>query len=172
MTIREFYACVGGDYEEVMSRLRSEERAARFLRMFPTDPSFESLSVVFPASEMMACGSSISKVPVSGTAPSAPLPSESSRSACPAAENEGQHPGEVSEDSLKIAFRAAHTLKGICLNLGLSRLYGSASAVTEALRAQDAALARSLMPDLRNDYGEVLEALRQLDWPLLASFRL
>ena len=32
------------------------------------------------------------------------------------------------------AFRAAHTLKGIALNLGFTRLFASAMALTEALR--------------------------------------
>lgn len=32
------------------------------------------------------------------------------------------------------AFRAAHSLKGICMNLGLTALGNSASALTEALR--------------------------------------
>lgn len=32
------------------------------------------------------------------------------------------------------AFRAAHTLKGICLNLSLTRLYESSAKLTEALR--------------------------------------
>lgn len=33
------------------------------------------------------------------------------------------------------AFRAAHTLKGVCQNLGFDALYAPASALTEALRA-------------------------------------
>lgn len=33
------------------------------------------------------------------------------------------------------AFRAAHTIKGMCANLGFTRLQTSSSALTEALRA-------------------------------------
>lgn len=35
------------------------------------------------------------------------------------------------------AFRAAHTLKGICMNLSLTKLYTSAHALTEALRGRE-----------------------------------
>lgn len=125
MTIREFYECTGGDYEEVLSRFLSEERTARFLKMFPKDPSFGGVEAVFP-------------------------------------EAAAEMPEDVSEEAVGEAFRAAHTLKGVCLNLGLSRLYQSASAVTEALRAADLRQTRELMPVLRRDYREVMEALGQL----------
>ncbi len=36
---------------------------------------------------------------------------------------------------VKEAFRAAHTLKGVCQNLGFANLYLPASALTETLRA-------------------------------------
>ena len=35
------------------------------------------------------------------------------------------------------AFRAAHTLKGVCLNLGFDRLYETSAALTEDLRGRD-----------------------------------
>ena len=60
------------------------------------------------------------------------------------------------------AFRAAHTLKGVCLNIGLSRLYGLASEVTEALREGDLEAADEKMPALRKDYARTVEAIRQL----------
>ena len=49
------------------------------------------------------------------------------------------------------AFRAAHTLKGVCQNLSLTRLYESASEMSELLRN-------------RQEYGEDLE-------PILARVR-
>lgn len=70
---------------------------------------------------------------------------------------------ELSEAALGEAFRAAHTLKGVCLNLGLMRLYQSANAVTESLRAADAQTTWELMPALRRDYREVMEALEQIE---------
>lgn len=40
----------------------------------------------------------------------------------------------VMEEDYETAFRAAHTLKGVVLNLGLSHLASDSSALTEALR--------------------------------------
>lgn len=38
------------------------------------------------------------------------------------------------EETYEEAFRAAHTIKGICQNLSFTRLYESSSALSEALR--------------------------------------
>ena len=43
MTVEEFYAAVGGDYEGVLGRLRSEERLRKFAVKFLSDPSYEKL---------------------------------------------------------------------------------------------------------------------------------
>lgn len=63
------------------------------------------------------------------------------------------------------AFRSAHNLKGVCLNLSFSTLLHSASAVTEALRegtqTQPDTL-QALYEDLRRDYERVLQAIRDL----------
>lgn len=50
------------------------------------------------------------------------------------------------------AFRAAHTLKGICLNLGFERLFEEASAVTELLRGGDIEKAKKIFPRLKREY--------------------
>lgn len=36
----------------------------------------------------------------------------------------------------EVAFRAAHTMKGVCANLGFDRLYTPAAALTEKLRGR------------------------------------
>lgn len=41
----------------------------------------------------------------------------------------------LKEQNVKEAFRAAHTLKGVCQNLGFSNLYAPAVTLTETLRA-------------------------------------
>lgn len=43
MTLRECYAALGGDYDEVMGRLRSESLVQKFVLKFPADPSFSLL---------------------------------------------------------------------------------------------------------------------------------
>lgn len=61
------------------------------------------------------------------------------------------------------AFRMAHTLKGLCSNLGLGNLEKSASALTEALRNQVADNAPQLLEQVRADHAKVISALEKLD---------
>ena len=103
MTIQECYEAMGGDYNDVVSRLRTEDRIARFLVRILDDQSMNLLV------------------------------------------------NSIADRNLSEAFRAAHTLKGVCLNLSLVRLGGCVSDITEALRN-------------REEYGEDLE-------PLLAAVR-
>ena len=58
------------------------------------------------------------------------------------------------------AFRAAHTLKGLCANLGIQKLYEASSAVTELLRAGDLDGARLGLPTLKKEYDRTLAALK------------
>lgn len=89
MTIRECYEEMGGNYDEVISRLRTDERVLKFLIKVADDGSYELLRK------------------------------------------------SLEERNVPEAFRAAHTLKGICLNLSLTRLGESASQLTEALRGKE-----------------------------------
>lgn len=43
MTVKDCYASIGGDYEGVLGRFRSEERIQRFALKFLTDSSFHDL---------------------------------------------------------------------------------------------------------------------------------
>lgn len=43
----------------------------------------------------------------------------------------------LKEKNVEKAFRAAHTLKGICLNLGFKELYEVSAALTEKLRGRE-----------------------------------
>ena len=63
------------------------------------------------------------------------------------------------------AFRAAHTLKGVCANLGFTALLRSSSAVTELLRQEEDSLPAGLaapMAQLRQDYQQTLSTIRSL----------
>lgn len=71
---------------------------------------------------------------------------------------------EISEE----AFRAAHSLKGVCQNLGFQRLEKTVSAMTELLRkwneAQiDEEQAQLLFDQVSEDYKLVVETIGQLD---------
>lgn len=43
MTLQECYAALGGDYDEVMGRLRTETLIRKFVLKFLSDPSYELL---------------------------------------------------------------------------------------------------------------------------------
>ena len=58
------------------------------------------------------------------------------------------------------AFRAAHTIKGMCQNLDFTRLYRSSSALSEALRHGVTPEAPGLLEQVRADYGQTVEAIR------------
>lgn len=60
------------------------------------------------------------------------------------------------------AFRAAHTLKGVCQNLGLGRLSESSSAVTEALRGGENHVTKEQLERLERDYEMTVAAIRAL----------
>lgn len=115
LTISEFYSRTGGNYQEVISHLADEKRVARFLKMFLSDPSFESLE-------------------------------------------EALEQGNVQE-----AFRAVHTLKGVCLNMGFSGLFEECSKVTEDLRSGNLEAGMQNMPALRQRYRSIVENIGQLD---------
>lgn len=58
------------------------------------------------------------------------------------------------------AFRAAHTLKGVALNLGFKNLGESASELTEVLRKRTFDGADEPFEKVREDYAVVISALR------------
>jgi len=61
------------------------------------------------------------------------------------------------------AFRAAHTLKGITMNMNLDRLAASASALTEDLRGGfPKAPPEALFEKVREDYHVTAETIRTL----------
>ena len=111
MTINECYIALGGNYDDVLGRLRSERLIQKFVLKFLDDKSFETL-----------CSS-------------------------------------MQEENLEEAFRAAHTIKGTCLNLGFTKLGNSSSEITEALRSGDMSGAKDLMEQVRRDYQQTVDAI-------------
>lgn len=62
------------------------------------------------------------------------------------------------------AFRAAHSLKGVCANLGFSRLLDSVYQLTEVLRPQLSSVpeeAVGLLEAVRRDYDITVGAIRR-----------
>ncbi len=111
MTLQECYARLGGDYEDVFSRLRSERLIQKFIIKFLDDGNFDLL--------------------------------------CRSVES-----GDVSE-----AFRAAHTIKGMCQNLSFTALAESDSALTEVLRKVEMENG-ALFAKVKEDYERTVSAIR------------
>lgn len=65
------------------------------------------------------------------------------------------------QGKLETAFRAVHTLKGVCMNLSFDKLYKAASEMTECLRAGDAEGAAKILPKLEKCYEEHIQAIRK-----------
>lgn len=61
------------------------------------------------------------------------------------------------------AFRAAHTLKGVCLNLGFDRLYEVSAELTEKLRGHDTSGTEELFKKVETQYRILTDAIRGMD---------
>lgn len=59
---------------------------------------------------------------------------------------------KVKEDEKEGAFRAIHTLKGVCMNLSFDELYQIANETTELLRTGDLQEAKEKLPALEKCY--------------------
>ena len=112
MTLQECYAAMGGNYEEVLGRLRSDRLIQKFVLKFLDDGSYQLL-----------------------------LDSMASK-------------------NYPEAFRAAHTIKGVCQNLGLARLLDSSSQLSDALRYGYTPEADGLTEQVGRDYQETISAIR------------
>ena len=73
----------------------------------------------------------------------------------------------LEEDNQEEAFRAAHTLKGVCMNLGFKILYKSTYNITEALRPGNPNISKdelhNLFKQLDKDYNIVINGIKELD---------
>jgi len=67
----------------------------------------------------------------------------------------------MEEKNYEEAFRAAHTIKGICQNLSFTRLLGSSSEMSEALRHGWTPEADLLTGRLETDYRLTVDAIRK-----------
>ncbi len=116
MTVRECYEAMGADYEDVLGRLRKDERIQKFVLKLLNDKSYELLMNSMEA-------------------------------------------GDMAE-----AFRAAHTLKGVCQNLSITALYHSSAELADRLRdgqeyGEDVV---PLLEQVKKDYTLAMDCIRQL----------
>ena len=69
----------------------------------------------------------------------------------------------IQEGQREEAFRAAHTLKGVCTNLGFDQLGASASKLTELLRPVGSGIPEEavfMMNAVKHDYEMTVSAIR------------
>ena len=114
MCLKECYIALGGDYDDVISRLRTEKLVQKFVLKFLNDPSYDNL--------------------------------------CKA----------LDEENYEEAFRASHTIKGVCQNLSFTKLYKSSHQLTEALRNGWSEEAGGLVEQVKADYEQTAGAIRNL----------
>lgn len=66
----------------------------------------------------------------------------------------------MEEENYAEAFRAAHTIKGVCQNLGLTKLLNSSSELAEALRNGFTPEAIPLTERVKADYRQTMTAIQ------------
>lgn len=66
----------------------------------------------------------------------------------------------MEEKNYEEAFRAAHTIKGVCQNLSLNKLQSSSSRLCEALRGGYTPEAGALMEETAADYRQTVDAIQ------------
>ena len=69
----------------------------------------------------------------------------------------------MEEQNYTEAFRAAHTIKGVCQNLDFTQLYRSSSALSEALRSGFSPEAPALVEQVKADYAQTVSAIRTFE---------
>lgn len=111
MTIQECYTALGGDYEDVLARLRSERLVRKFALKFLDDKSYELFCTT------------------------------------------------MAQKDYEEAFRAVHTIKGVCQNLAFTRLLRSSSQMADALRHGWTPEADALVAPLKADYLATVDAI-------------
>lgn len=69
----------------------------------------------------------------------------------------------MEEKNAEAAFRAVHSLKGICQNFGYTKLLQSSSELTEVLRGGSMEGAEQPMLQVDEDYRQMIETIKKLD---------
>ncbi len=118
MTLQECYAAMGGDYEGVFGRLRSERMVQKFVLKFLNDPSYDNLLKA------------------------------------------------MEEENYQEAFRAAHTIKGVCQNLDFTKLYESSHELCELLRNGSKPDSDEPLERVKADYDLTVSAIKDFEQSL------
>lgn len=68
----------------------------------------------------------------------------------------------LEKSDVKEAFMAAHTLKGVCANLGLNPLREASSEITELLRAEKLDEAKEYFINVKDAYEKMVEVINSV----------
>lgn len=115
MLIKDFYAAVEGNYEEILCALGKEERVVKFLLKFPQSNIDKELTAAMESKDFEA------------------------------------------------AFRAAHTLKGMSINIGLKSLHSISSQLTESLRYGPTGDVEGLTAKTLEEYNRICTLISELE---------
>lgn len=115
MDFNDFYAEVGGDYNEVISRLGKDDRIIKYLMRFSESDSLSEFDSAFTDRNCEEC------------------------------------------------FRALHSIKGMCLNLGLGNLGNSSSELCEKFRngLPDEDVSEMILK-VKSDFAKTLDSINKL----------
>lgn len=69
----------------------------------------------------------------------------------------------MADQKIEESFRCAHTLKGVCANLGFTKLYEPSSALTEILRAGKTEGTGELFEKVTEEYQRTISAIQALN---------
>ena len=69
----------------------------------------------------------------------------------------------MNKGDIEGAFRAVHTLKGVCQNLAFTKLYESSYTLTELLRPRTPVDASAAMQQVTEDYQRMVTAIQKLN---------
>ena len=67
----------------------------------------------------------------------------------------------MEEENYEDAFRAAHTLKGVGLNLGFTKLHEASDLLTEALRGGNKPEDNTLLENVKAEYEKTVSVLKE-----------
>lgn len=68
----------------------------------------------------------------------------------------------MQQEDYETAFRAAHSIKGVCQNLGFVKLSESSAALTEALRGGKNQDTSELERQVREDYEKTVQSIKAM----------